>query len=352
MKLLHGVLGLLAASGAVGLVAQEAAPPDEGVHTLHVYTDLVQVPTLVLAGNMTALQAQIEEKRFAVSIDSGPWFQVTHARLEGNDPISLSVLLDTNAVEFMTGIGDTISALAPSFLSPRDHVSIYAMACGLTRSLKDVPASSGELKTGVDALLQAWTMRGMKRDTHCREAPVNLWDAIGYVASQLSKLPGRRVILVVTDGHDRGSKRRWSEVRFYTQAVGVAVFGVTSMPVVISDSSGIVLRHDRTSLQAICEMSGGMQTMTYPALTGKVLQRTIEMLRGRYIVEFPRPSNSTHGEHDMRVRIANGESYFIRPSGISVPIPDTALKSDPTTVQADPSHAPEQGKRRILQNPK
>jgi hypothetical protein len=350
MKLLHGVLGLLVVSGAVGLVAQEAAP-DEGVHTtLHVYADLVQVPTLVLTGNMTALQAQIEEKRFAVSIDSGPWFQVTHARLEGNDPISLSILLDTNSVDFMPGIGDPISALAPSLLSPRDHVSIYAMDCGLTRSLNNVPASSGELKTGVDALV--WTTRGLRKDTPCKQKPVHLWDAIGYVASQLTKLPGRRVILVVTDGHDRGSTRRWSEVRFYTQAVGVAVFGVTGMPVVISDSSGIVLRKDRTSLQAICEMSGGMLTMTYPALTGKALQRTIEMLRGRYIVEFPRPSNSTQGEHDMRIRIANGESYFIRPSGISVPIPDTALKSDPSTVQADPSHAPEQGKRRILQNPK
>jgi hypothetical protein len=136
------------------------------------------------------------------------------------------------------------------------------------------------------------------------------------------------------------------------QAVGVAVFGVTGMPVAISDSSGVVFRQDRASLQAICELSGGMLTMTYPALTGKVLQRTMTMLRGRYIVEFPRPSNSTEAPHDMRIRIAKGDSYFIRPSGISVQIADPALKSDPTTVQADPSHAPEQGKRRILANPK
>ena len=44
--------GLLTVFCAMGLVAQEqsASSKDEPIHTLHVYTNLIQVPTLVLSG--------------------------------------------------------------------------------------------------------------------------------------------------------------------------------------------------------------------------------------------------------------------------------------------------------------
>jgi hypothetical protein len=187
-----------------------------------VYTNLVQVPTLVLQGNRQPLQTQISEKRFSVSIDSGPWFQVTHVRLEGNDPISMSILLDTNAKDFMPGISDEIAALAPTWLTARDHVSIYAMDCNLVRSLNDVQANSASLKVGVDAALKSWTMRRGKKDSTCKRS-VSLWDTVGYMATELSKLPGRRVILMVSDGRDRGSARSWDEVRRYLQAEGIAL---------------------------------------------------------------------------------------------------------------------------------
>jgi hypothetical protein len=75
------------------------------------------------------------------------------------------------------------------------------------------------------------------------------------------------------------------------------------------------------------------------------------MLRERYIVEFPRPSNSTAGEHDMQVKIEKG-IYKIRPSGVSVPLPDPAWAADPTTIQAGPSQAPEEGTRKVISKPK
>ena len=80
------------------------------------------------------------------------------------------------------------------------------------------------------------------------------------------------------------------------------------------------------------------------------LQRFVTVLRERYIVEFPRPANSTSGQHAMNVQVAKG-NYFIRPAGISVPIPDAALLADPTTVPSDPSRTPKQGTRKPLAQP-
>ena len=153
--------GLLTVFCVMGLVAQEqpASSQDEPIHTLHVYTNLIQVPTLVLSGNRQPVQTPISEKRFSVSIDYGPWFPVTHVRMEGNDPISISFLLDTNAPDLMQGISEGIADLAPSFLTARDHVSIYVMGCGLTRSLNDVPVAGGILKVGVESAMNAWKTR-------------------------------------------------------------------------------------------------------------------------------------------------------------------------------------------------
>src|ERR1700759_5347027 len=81
-----------------------------------------------------------------------------------------------------------------------------------------------------------------------------------------------------------------------------------------------------------CELSGGI-VMRIGDLTAvsKSLERFVTMLRERYIVEFPRPANSTAGEHGMEVKI-DKDIYKIRPSGVSVPLPDPAWMADPTTI--------------------
>jgi len=344
-----GVLMALSATMVAG--AQETpSTPEEPIRTLHVYTNLIQVPTLVLSGNKQPMQGTIGEKQFSVSIDSGRWFRVTHARLEGNDPISLSILLDTSVADLISPVREAMGA--PSWLSPLDRVSIYVLDCGLVRSLNDTPADGRMLTLGMDAALKSWTTRKVEAHGKGCKQTVHLWDAIGYVASELSKLPGRRVILLITDGRDRGSARTWNEVRIYLQAMGVAVFGLTTVPLAPSLSGWRWNNSDVNALNAICELSGGMLTVNYPAMAGKTVQRLIPTLRGRYILEFPRPSNSTAGAHDMRVKVEQGQGYFVRPSGISIPLPDPDLAKDPSTVLVGPAETPEQGKRRVLMNPK
>jgi hypothetical protein len=345
--------GLFAVSCVMGLAAQQQpTSQEEPIHTLHVYTDLVQVPTLVLGRNREPLKTPIPEKSFSVSIDYGPWFRVTHVRPEGNDPISLAILLDTSgaAADLMPTINDAIAALAPTSLSARDHISIYVMDCALTRSLNDLSVvSAATLKLGVDLALRPWMIR--QHAATCKQS-VHLWDAMGYITNELYKLPGRRVMLVVTDGRDGGSARLWNEVRTFTQATGVAVFGLTNTAVTSAWNQSVLWHHNEANaFQTICELSGGMFMATSPDSIGKTLEQSIARLRGRYIVEFPRPSNSTKGEHDMRIRIAKGGNDFIRPSGISVPMPDPALLADPTTIPSDPSHAPEQGQRHAIAKP-
>ena len=206
------------------------APQDEPIHTLHVYTDLIQIPVLVLGSNRERV-APIAGNRFFISLDSGPRFRVTHVRQEGDDPISLAIVLDVSGyeAELMPKMDDLIAGLAPLSLRPKDRVSTYALDCSLTRSADDMPPEPARLKLAVDEALESWIVRKQtKHRPDCKQS-IHLWDALIYVIDELSKLPGRRVILAVTDGNDLGSRHAWNDLRFLAQTKGVAIFGMTEM---------------------------------------------------------------------------------------------------------------------------
>src|ERR1700761_5389946 len=77
------------------LTVRSVTAQNSGSFTLHAYTNLVQIPTLVLGKDLTQLP-RIDEGRFFVSLDGGRKLRVTHARLEGDDPIALTILLDVS----------------------------------------------------------------------------------------------------------------------------------------------------------------------------------------------------------------------------------------------------------------
>jgi hypothetical protein len=338
------VVGFVGAWGGALAIAQDAEVP-----TLHVYADLMQIPVLVLTSYRAPITPPIAANRFSVSIGSGPKFRPTHVRQEGNDPISLAILLDTSGPEdeLLPKIDEAIASLAPLSLLPQDHISIYALDCSLIRSLNDASMRQVDLRDAVDAVLQPW--RNRRNDKHvprCQQS-THLWDSMNFIIYNLYRLPGRHVVLAVTDGQDKGSKSTWSETRILAQSAGVAIFGLayTNLYYTLYRGPG----YDG-ALNSVCELSGGMVFTTDDRFAPRTLKQFVSMVRGRYIVEFPRPSNSTAGKHDFLVTIDRSNA-FIRPAGISVPIADPALMADPTTVKSDPLRAPVEGTRDVLGKP-
>jgi hypothetical protein len=351
-------LGLVAGGP---LMAQDAKPipipltENGATTTLHVYTNLVQVPVVVLAPNRQRLTQPIAPGRFSVSIGHGPWFTATHVRVEGDDAISLAILLDVHgdSAELMDEISDEIASLAPDLLHAKDHVSIYALDCSLVRGVSDVPATAEGLKHGVDIALGAWKERTQMKPVPKCEATMHLREALGHVVDGLSNSGGRRAILAVTDGRDPSSKSEWVEVTSNAQMSSTAVFGLVAYPAFLRVvGAGAVRIPYRKVVEdpfnALCDLSGGMVMTTYSDLMKGALARYVTTLRERYIVEFPRPSNSTAGKHSLMVRVEKAED-FIRVAGVTMPIPDAAAMADPTTISTGPSNTPVQGERRELE---
>ena len=214
--------------GVLGPVASSAQ--GDNTPTLHVYPNLVQIPTLVLNQN-GQLPAVIAKDRFYVSVDGGPKFRVTEVRPEGDDPISLAIVLDVSQPfpRLMAKMDDAVAGLVPLSLHAEDRISIYSMDCGLGRSAENVPADAVRLHRDVDLALEPWKANGKDLSKSKCKQPANLRDSLMVVTQALGKQPGRRVMLVVTDGVDRGSKAKWDELRVSAVQHGVAIFGMVQL---------------------------------------------------------------------------------------------------------------------------
>jgi hypothetical protein len=171
-------------------------------------------------------------------------------------------------------------------------------------------------------------------------------DSLAVITQRVASQPGRRVVLVVTDGLDRGSKTSWISLRDFAQGSGVAIFGLVQ-PVDLSGLFHSGLQGQDNFFNALCESTGGMVlTSTQKELAGQLKWFTT-LLRDRYIVEFPKPAVTTGGRSDMSITVDRTEA-FIRSSGVAVPLDDPAILNDPLTISSDPSHAPQLGKRKAV----
>jgi len=325
-----------------------APPPD--LYTLHVYANLAQVPTLVINPDGKPFP-QLTRDQFFVSLDGGALFHPSQLRIEGDDAISLAIIVDDSGTQthFITNIAETLSKLVPKDLHPKDHVSIYAIDCKAIQSVNDAPASPDVIRDGVTSALNAETLHGDKHKPSCAKS-LHLWDVLAHTVDKLGETPSRRVVLFVSLGMDTGSTISFDDVALLAQTNSTAVFGMRDIEEYafqrsFRDETSSGLNGDRSHthvsdrLGRLAALTGGMVFDDQHFQIEEQLHRFIAMLRGRYIVEFPRPDNGIPGSHVIAISIPSKWNYFVRWTGASMPLADPSVFSDPNTVPSAPSPA-------------
>jgi VWFA-related protein len=326
---------------------------------LRVNANLVQIPVLVLTPEYDQLRAPVAANRFSIAFDGRPPIRPRFVRQEGDDPIHLAIVLDArNAqADLLPKIDQTVANLAPSFLHSRDTVSVYVIDCGIMHAIRDVPAEPTQLKFAVDSALGTWTLRRqLKQKTACT-SDAHLWDHLEQVTNNLSKQPGWRAIIAVTNGEDGKSLRSPNDLTFMAQNDQVTILNLNpsqdSHPTSFSGSTAARGSTRRNSvsyaqtdigadqMQTVCELSGGLSLNLYGSDVAKRMRQFVSMLRDRYILEFARPQDLKPGTTLMTVQI-EGRALFIRPAGDGVPMTDEALtpESSPIPPPASPSTPP------------
>jgi VWFA-related protein len=174
-----------------------------GVSTVATYVTVV--------GEGGALQANLSVKDFEIR-DEGQLRAITQFDA-GSLPLSLAVLLDDSAsMRASQPMRQAAAAALLERLNPGDRAIL-----GL---FSRTVALNGALTGDRDALLQ------QTRSSRPLVAGTALWDAVDAGVSALAPEPGRRVVLILTDGDDNSSRTEASTVATRATREGVMIYAV------------------------------------------------------------------------------------------------------------------------------
>lgn len=203
-------------------------------------------------------------------------------------PLSLVLLLDATAsIEVDVGRDVIRKAIEKSFL-PRLTSTDRVQAGSFARQIKIGPPIVNDPRSLQAAIAKALDLP--KADTF---GPSAIWDAVALAVEALKNAPGRRAIILLTDGRATGNRLGVEAAAARAGAAGVMVN-------VVGEDSEIVLRQDGdtgvrvrpgVALEFIATATGGLYVpdTASPAVPGPVLERVLADLHARYTLAFAAP---------------------------------------------------------------
>jgi Ca-activated chloride channel family protein len=307
-------LGAAAAAGPV--LAQAPAPtPTPPPFTLEVDVDVVSLAVVVhdKAGRFVS---GLGPKDIEVLEDRVPQ-EVSYFRQAGGtgpDKIPLSVVLVLDSSGSMKNTMHFLQEAAISFVNKLEDVDT-ALVVSFNEGVKGSAEFTGDLdrlEQFVSAL-QAW-------------GGTSLYDAVHYGLNRIKDQPGRKAVVVFSDGADTTSQMKEQEIVDYARAVEATVYGIG-----FRGESGLFARGPRGFLRKVAQETGG--AFFFPDKVGdliKIFSGVSEELHNHYALAYT-PKRLPDGSWraitvklknrpDAEVRVRKG--YFAirkrpRPAGVS-----------------------------------
>ena len=261
-------------------------------------------------------------------------------RREGEDPLSLAILIDASRDSFhdLTKLGDEFASLVGSELLPKDRITMYAIDCAMTRSLDATAPDPAVIRKGVADVLGAPTLHNGQSHSSCGKT-VHLWDDIAAAVAGLSHAPGRRVLLLISSGSDGASKYDWLTVQQYAFEQGVAIFGMRDQRQAQADDylrNSLTTTHgtpgaSRTftpppaarsanNLELLCANDGGLTLSSSPEFRKDGLADILFLIRSRLILTIPRDAYQSGATHSAKVTRPGLTPYFFSATGAGEPL--------------------------------
>lgn len=283
-------LALLACAGT--LLAQSPAPSPRSSPApfrVEVDVDVVSV-TVVVYDKAGKFVKGLGPKDVEVLEDKVPqevsYFREAAGPGAERIPLSVALVLDCSgsmrhnmrflqeaAIAFVNKLEETDSALVVSF-----NESIKGSA--------EFTGDTGRLEQFIDGL-EPW-------------GGTSLYDAIHYGLGRVKDQPGRKAIIVFSDGADTTSSMKEQEVIDYARSVEATVYSVG-----IKGESGLVARSPRGFLRKVAQETGG--AYFFPDKVGemiKIFAAISDELHNHYLLAYTpqKPPDGTWREIEVRLR--------------------------------------------------
>ena len=268
----------------------------------------------IVEGRRGQLIRNLNEDDFELSEDATPQKIVYFSR-ETNSALSLGVAVDTSLSQgrLLGTEQEAAKRFLRSVLQGGDQAFVMNFDVDV-KLLKDFTADGSELARAIDSAEINETGKSMLREnTASVTGGTHLYDAVYLASNELMKIrQGRKVLLLITDGEDQGSKTNLQNSIEAAEKADVIVYSI-----VVSDPQFYSLMggsyHGGTSVRKLARETGG-RTIRVKSIDqlAQAFEQIARELRAQYLLGYA-PSNPRHDRSFRRIQVRiRGHNYAVR----------------------------------------
>jgi VWFA-related protein len=285
-------------------------PPGESIKATSVAVNVY----VIAEGRHGRLIQDLNKDDFELSEDATPQ-KIEYFSQEKNGALSLGVAIDTSVSQ--AHLLATEQAAAKKFLrsvlQSKDQAFVMNFDVDV-KLLKDFTHAPAELTRAIDSAEINVTGRSiLQDDATSATGGTHLYDAVYLASNELMKSKfGRKVLVLVTDGEDQGSKTNLQESIESAEKADVIVYSI-----VVSDPEFYSLMgksfHGGVSTRKLARETGGRAIRVRSVeQIGQAFEQIAMELRSQYLLGYS-PSNVRHDGSFRRIHVkVRGHNYVIR----------------------------------------
>ena len=287
----------------VALLAAQQKPD------IRVDVDLVAVAcTVDTPGGAPAANLKAEDFRL---LDDGQPREIQNFWRESDLPLTVALVADVSGSQagYIRSHREAIAQFLRQVIGPRDRAMVVEVAqqswliSDLTGSGSDVNAAVERIGTpeGKHAPLLGAACRNNSFPHTC--GGTALWHGLYYTAKKLESVPGRKAIVVLSDGMDTGSDISLNDLIETAQSSGAVAYSIKyASPMRFVSIGGAIAQAVSHGLDRLSRETGGLTFPNPGRRTSEIFAQIESDLRNMYVLGFSPPSDARDGKfHKLQV---------------------------------------------------
>ncbi len=307
-----GLCWALAASP--GWTSPQDAPKEDP--TFKVDVSLVHVLATVKGPNGAPI-GDLERQEFTV-LDGGEEREIAVFERQTNRPLSVAMMLDTSLstgkeIQFEK---DSAKRFATNLLDSdrygKDRLSVFRfsvfveLATEFTKKRKPIQRALDSIRP---------------------DSGTSMYDAISLAAGQLDGRPGRRVMVIITDGGDTSSRTTFHKALEEAQRIDAVIYGVIVMPIKADAGRNV---GGENALKTLAANTGGATFVQFGGVDlNQAFDEILRSLRTQYLIGYYPPEHTSVTERfrPVEIKVSRPQATVLARNGYFVP--DRASRRNP-----------------------
>jgi len=289
---------------------EEGKTPAQVAPTLKVTTEVVNVYAVV--SDKRTLVPNLTQDDFEISEDNVPQ-QIRYFSRETDTPLTLGIMVDTSPSQgrVLPIEQEQAKAFLSQVLRPKDMVFVLHFDLEV-ELLQDFTRDRGRLARAIDETVINGGGQGPLPGTFpgVNTGATHLYDAVYLASNELLKNEvGRKVLILLTDGEDQGSKIKLDTSLEAAQKSDVILYAVDIVDRAFYGMANMGFSGDSV-LKKLCGETGGRVIQVGRAKdTASAFQEITDELRTQYLLGYT-PSNTKHDGTFRKIQVKVRDGHY------------------------------------------